>query len=123
MTQQVSGVEGSLASGQIEATPAAPAARQGTGTVGFLAGGGVAIAAVTSAIAFMSSTLARINSIYLLYSIVVLILLILLPTAIIGWLRLRARDIGLFLEAGHWAINAPMRLTARLGRQLTRLAR
>jgi hypothetical protein len=50
-------------------------------------------------------------------------LLILLPTALIAWLRLRARDIGLLLEAGGWAINAPMRLTGALGKRLTRLSR
>ncbi len=78
---------------------------------------------MTSSLAFLSSTLARINSLYLLYSILVVVLLILLPTAFIAWLRLRSRDIGLLLEASGWAVNAPMRLTTQLGHRLTRLSR
>jgi hypothetical protein len=120
-TSSVAALESDLA-GSAQGS-AQPQERAAGGAGGLLAGGGVAIAAVTSSLAFMSSTLARINSLYLLYSIIVVFLLILLPTAFIAWLRLRARDIGLLLEAGGWAVNAPMRLTGRLGRRLTRLSR
>jgi hypothetical protein len=121
-TSSVTSIEGNLAE-NAQGAAAQPADRSSGGAGGLLAGGGVAIAAITSSLAFLSSTLARINSLYLLYSIIVVILLVLLPTLFIAWLRLRARDIGLLLEAGGWAVNAPMRLTGGLGRRLTRLSR
>jgi hypothetical protein len=120
-TSSVTSLEGDLA-GKAQGT-AQPSERPAGGAGGLLAGGGVAIAAITSSLAFLSSTLARINSLYLLYSILVVVLLILLPTAFIAWLRLRSRDIGLLLEASGWAVNAPMRLTTQLGHRLTRLSR
>ena len=98
-------------------------ARPGGGVGGFMAGGGVAIAAVTSSLALLSSTLSRINPVYFLFAFLCILALILLPTAFVAWWRLRGRDIGLLLEAGGWAINAPMRLTGALGRQLTKMAR
>lgn len=90
---------------------------------GFLAGGGFAVAAVTSSLAFFSSTLARIHPVYVISAIVSLLLLIVLPTALVSWLRLRSRDIGKILEANSWAVNGRIPLTRRLGRELTALQR
>jgi hypothetical protein len=102
--------------------PAPVQEKQAGGMGGFMAGGGFAIAAVTSSLAFLSSTIARINPLYFLWAFLSLIALILIPTLIVAWIRLRRRDIGLLLEAGGWAVNAPMRLTRALGARLTLLA-
>jgi hypothetical protein len=120
----VSNAEGSVAAATaVEPQAAANSERQGVGVGGFMAGGGLAIAAVTSSLAFVSSTMARINPLYFLWAFLSLIALILLPTAIIAAIRLRRRDIGLLLEAGGWAVNAPMRLSRALGARLTLVAR
>ena len=100
-----------------------PVEKAPSSTGGLLAGGGVAIAAIASSFAFFTSTLSRMHPIHMVYGIVVVLLLILIPTTILAIIRLRNRDIGPLLEAGGWAINAHMRLTHRLGNQLTQLAR
>jgi hypothetical protein len=120
----VSNAEGSVAATTAaEPQAAANPERQGAGVGSFMAGGGLAIAAVTSSLAFVSSTMARINPLYFLWAFLSLLALILLPTAIIAAIRLRRRDIGLLLEAGGWAVNAPMRLSRALGARLTLVAR
>jgi hypothetical protein len=48
-----------------------------------------------------------------------LIVIMLAPTLIITYLRLRARSLTVFLEACGWAMNANIRLSGRLGRVFT----
>ena len=47
---------------------------------------------------------------------------IILPSLIIGILKLRRRDLSLLLEASGWAINGPMRLSLNLAHSLTEVA-
>jgi len=93
--------------------------RGGNGMGGMLAGGGVAIAALSSSFAFISSTLSSVDRIYFLYTAVVFLLFILVPSLVAGILKLRKRDISLVLEACGWAINGPMRLNFVLSHFLT----
>ncbi len=94
----------------------------GSGAGGLLAGGGVAIAALSSSFAFISSTLSNIDKVYFLYTAVIFLTFIILPSMIMGYLKLRARDLSQILEAHGWAINGPMRLGLPLARALSQPA-
>lgn len=98
-------------------------AKPSPGLGGLLAGGGVAIAAISSAFAFITSTFATIDKVYFLYTAILIILLIMLPSLILAHLKLRARNLGLVLEACGWAINGKMRLNAVIAAQLTRVGK
>ncbi len=104
----------------VAAKPAAPApTAAGGGMGGFLAGGGLAIAALSSSFAFITSTLSNVDLGTILYTALVFLMFILLPPAILSLLKLRKRDLSLVLEACGWAINGPMRLNFSLSRILT----
>lgn len=103
--------------------PAAAPAGGGMGAVGMLAGGGIALAAVTSAFAFIAQTFQKVSSLQLLVTAVVIILFIMIPSLIIGYLKLRKRDIGMLLEACGWAINGRMRINLKLARELMTVGR
>jgi hypothetical protein len=118
----VSSVDSSIGKGPGDLS--APAAKSsgnqaGSGMGGMLAGGGVAIAALSSSFAFISSTLSSVDRVYFLYTALVFLLFILVPSLVAGLLKLRKRDISLVLEACGWAINGPMRLNFVLAHFLT----
>jgi hypothetical protein len=85
---------------------------------GLLAGGGVAIAAVSSALAYISSVVAKHNF-WILAGIGGAVLAVLLPSVILAFIKLRRRDLSAILEGSGWAINARMRLTQRQSRYFT----
>lgn len=103
------------------AAHAAAPAPSGGNIGGLMAGGGVAIAAISSSIAYLAQTLSKIHDIYILYTIMVIAFFIIGPSMLLGFLRLRARDIGMILEAGGWAINGKMRINLRLASELTQV--
>ena len=111
--------------GQIDgkAAPAAPQAGKpmsGAAAGGLLMGAGVAVAALTSAMAYVAKTLAGVSWLALLIGVLAAVLLVMLPTSIVAFLKLRKRDLSAILEGSGWAINARMRLTRRQGRFFTR---
>ncbi len=101
----------------------AVASQAGAGMGGILAGGGVAVAALSSSFAFITSTLAKINTSQAIYGAVLLLTLVVVPSVILAAFRLHARDLGMVLEACGWAINGRMRLSFALARNLTRIGR
>lgn len=104
----------------VAAKPGSPAAASsGGGMGGFLAGGGLALAALSSSFAFITSTLSSVDLGTILYTALVFLMFILLPPAALSLLKLRKRDLSLVLEACGWAINGPMRLNFSLSRRLT----
>jgi ABC-type branched-subunit amino acid transport system permease subunit len=42
-------------------------------------------------------------------------------SALLGWLKLRRRDMSLLLEANGWAVNAQMKVTRRIGKLFTEI--
>lgn len=96
---------------------AAPPPRAQMG--GVLAGGGIAIAALGSSLAFITKTLAGLSVWTVLAGLLGAVAAVLLPTLLIAWLKLRGRDLSALLEGSGWAINARMRLTGRLARSIT----
>ncbi len=91
----------------ITAPPAAPEKPSG----GMVAGGGIAIAAIGSSMAFITKTLAGLSWMAILGSLFVILMAVLVPTAIVAFLKLRKRDLSSILEGASWGTNARMRLT------------
>jgi hypothetical protein len=95
--------------------PAAPAEGAATGGMAagsMLLGGGVAVAALMSALAYVGKVVVE-NPLAILLGVAGAILVLMLPTAIRAGLKLRQRDLSAILEGTGWAINARMRLTHR----------
>ncbi len=99
-------------------TSTAPAPA-GSGAAGMLMGAGVATAALGSATAYIAKTLAETSWLAILTGVLGAVLLVLIPTGIIAFFKLRRRDLSAILEGSGWAINARMRLTSRQGRFFT----
>jgi len=111
------------ASGEQQAKPAATtptASTQGGGPGSLLAGGGIAVAALGSATAYIARTVEMLAEPHIILFVVLgAILSVLIPTTIVAWLKLRRRDLSSILEGGGWAINAHMRLTWKQSRFFT----
>ncbi len=78
---------------------------------GMVAGGGIAIAAIGSSMAFITKTLAGLSWMAILGSLLVILMAVLIPTAIVAFLKLRKRDLSSILEGASWGTNTRMRLT------------
>ena len=94
--------------------------RGGISTGGMLAGGGLAIAALGSAVAFITSTLADTAWWKILVGLGAAVLAVVLPASVLAVMKLRRRDLSAVLAGTGWAINARMRLTWRQARMFTR---
>ena len=102
-------------------TPAPEAAKSGgVGAGTLLMGGGVAVAALGSALAYITKTLAGMALWHVLAGIATAVLIVMIPLSIMAFVKLRRRDLSAILEGSGWAINARMRLTRRQARFFTR---
>ncbi len=106
---------------QTQAQP--PQMNRGLLAGGLLMGGGVAIAALGTSIAYISKTLAGVKYWQILIGVAVVVLAVMLPTIIVAILKLRRRDLSAILEGTGWAINARMRLTRSQSRFFTQRPR
>ncbi len=102
---------------------AAPAQGSGMMAGGLLMGGGVAVAALGSAVAYFTKTLAGLQYWQILIGLGGAVLAVVVPISIIAALKLRRRDLSGILAGSGWAINARMRLTRGLGRFFTQRPR
>jgi len=84
-----------------------------------LLGGGIAIAALGSSFAYVTKALSQVKPTHILVALVGIATIILLPGIIMGFIKIRKRDMSAFLEASGWAVNVHMRLSATLGRLFT----
>lgn len=124
LNQTFTDVDKSIAKGAaVEQKPAPVAADKGSSMGGILAGGGVAVAALSSSFAYIVNTLQKVGIIEILYGFLVIICFVFIPTIVMGMLKLRRRDLGLVLEACGWAINGRMRISLVLARQLTQVGK
>ncbi|MEO1268171.1 MAG: hypothetical protein AAFX99_08740 [Myxococcota bacterium] len=98
-------------------TPSASATSSPFG--GVVAGGGIALAALGSSLAFILQTLASVPWTSLLVAFFVASLLVLTPMTLVAWLKLRRRDLSAILEGSGWGINASMFLTRAQARTFT----
>lgn len=116
----------------VPAAPAAPAKpgfvqKLGGNGVMMLLAGGLSLAAVGAGLSFIfksiASGIATISALpwYVILSwVAVFAAIILVPLAIFAFLRMRKRNLTMFLEAGGWAVNLPMRLSMTVSRLFTR---
>ena len=92
------------------------------GNAGSVAGAGLVIAAMTSAIAFITSSLSGVPWWHIVIGVASAILAVAVPALIVGLIKLARRDLSVILEGTKWAMNSPMRLTRRQGRFFSRKA-
>ena len=92
---------------------------QGPGMGNLFMGGGIAIAALGSAMAFITKTLSEVAWHTILFTILGAVLAVLLPTFISAFIKLKKRDLTAILEASGWAVNVRMNLTFKLGHFFT----
>ena len=115
---------GTAALSGVTTAPPQPQAQQpapaGANAGNLLMGGGVAVAALGSAAAFVIKTFAAMKWYSILGGLFGAILAVMLPISIIAILKLRRRDLSAILEGSGWAINARMRLTMRQARFFTK---
>ena len=88
-------------------------------SAGLLAGGGVALAALGSSVAFIAQTVSKLSPKIVLGSILAVILLVLLPAAVSTYYKLSKRDLSAILEGSGWGVNARMKLTQNQARTFT----
>ena len=114
--------------------PAAPpppqpsfAQKLGSNGVMMLLAGGLSLAAIGAGLSYVFksivSCVVMISAMpwYVILEWVALIAgIILIPMAIFAGIRLRKRNLTMFLEAGGWAVNLPMRLNMYVSRLFTR---
>ena len=89
------------------------------GIGGILAGGGVAFAALSSSLAFITTSLSKVDKVNFLYTATGFLTVIILPSIIIVARKLRRRDLSILLDASGWAINPRIKITRSLSRRLT----
>ncbi|MBM4342278.1 MAG: hypothetical protein FJ100_02750 [Deltaproteobacteria bacterium] len=85
-----------------------------------LVGGGLTFAALSSAVTYAVTSLARMRLSTLLLAVLAVCALVAAVAGVLGWLRLRRRDMSALLEANGWAVNAQMKVTRRVGLYFTR---
>jgi len=83
---------------------------------GMFVGISVALAAVSSAFAFVVKTLTGVQLYQIGLGVLGAALIVLVPVSIVALVKLRRRDLSALLEGAGWAINARMRLTRAQGR-------
>ncbi len=103
---------------QVAQQPGAQQQKQGS-SAGMLVGAGVAVAALGSAVAYITKTLGETHWSAILIGLGVAVLLVILPTVLIAMFKLRKRDLSAILEGSGWAVNARMRLTVKQSRFFT----
>jgi len=84
-----------------------------------LLGGGIAIAAIGSSFAYITKALSHVKPVHILSALIGITAIILLPSIIAGFIKIRKRDMSALLEASGWAVNVHMRISAALGQLFT----
>ncbi|MCP4375104.1 MAG: hypothetical protein GY794_02820 [bacterium] len=97
--------------------------KQNAQTGNMLMGAGVAIAALGSAMAYITKTLSDTSWLAIVIGLLIAVLVVLLPTSIVAILKLRKRDLSAILEGSGWGINARMRLTWKMAKFFSRRPR
>lgn len=114
-----------LATTAVTAPPAAPAAptaapAQNGATAGLIAAGGIAFAAVGSSLAFIVGQVKSLTLVDVISAAIVIAAIVMLPSGLFGWLKLRKRNLALLLEGSGWALNDRLKLTKDLASLVTR---
>jgi len=81
-------------------------------TRNLLLGGSIALAALGSALAYITKALSQVKPFHILLMLAALAIVILVPGMIVGFVKIHKRDMSVLLEASGWAVNVHMRLRA-----------
>ncbi|HNH47687.1 MAG TPA: kinesin, partial [Myxococcota bacterium] len=100
------------------AAPTSTAQRPAIG--GMVAAGGVAFAAISSSVAFVVSQLKSVTPVELIQGGVAVVLIVMVPSGLLGWMKIRRRNLAVVLEGSGWAMNDSLILTRPLGNLFTR---
>ncbi len=103
----------------VPAPGAAPAPAPSGQLPGLLVGGGLAFAAISTALTYVIKSILSLHLYEVIIGLFIAILTVLVPTLVVAWIRLRKRDLSAMLEGSTWAINARLRMTHRLSLELT----
>lgn len=121
-------VAGAVTPALAPAPPAAPATTHvhvggamPSSTQGLLVGGGIAFAAIGSTLAFALQTLTNTRPLHLLGVVAGVVGGIMALSGLLGWLKLRKRDVSTMLEASGWAFNVRIYLRRNLSHRFTRV--
>ncbi len=99
--------------------PAQPKKTNQNAQGGLLAGGGIAVAALGSSLAFITKTLSSMTLMDIFGGLLAALLAVILPATISAYLKLSRRDLSAILEGAGWGINARMRLSHLQSRTFT----
>ncbi|MBN8232970.1 kinesin [Corallococcus macrosporus] len=103
---------------------AAPAAAPaGGGLAGVLAAGGIAFAALGSSLAFILTQVKSLTLVDVITAATILAIVVMAPAGLLGWLKLRRRNLALLLEGSGWALNDRLMLTRGVATLITRKPR
>ncbi len=102
------------------AAPAPAASGGGAGLAGIVAAGGVAAAALGSSFAFIMSQVKSLTLVDLISAATLIAIVVMAPAGLLGWLKLRRRNLALLLEGSGWALNDRLMLTPELSSLVTR---
>lgn len=119
------GREAADGEGQVAPAPevavAAPSSTQSRPVIGgMVAAGGVAFAAISSSVAFVVTQLKSVTPVELIQGGVAVVLIVMVPSGLLGWLKIRRRNLAVVLEGSGWAMNDSLILTRPLGSLFTR---
>ncbi|PTL79468.1 kinesin [Vitiosangium sp. GDMCC 1.1324] len=103
------------------ASPAPPAPAAGPG--GFIAATGIAFAAVGTSLAFIVAQVKSLTLLDVISAAIIVTAAVMLPSGLLGWLKLRKRNLALLLEGSGWALNDRLNLTRELAALVTRRPR
>ena len=106
------------------AAASAPAAQPANGAAlaSSVAALGVGVGMAGAACAGLIGLVAGLPLWKVLAGVAAIILLVSLPSVVLAWFKLRARDLGAILNAGGWAVNRPLFFSMGLARTFTRRA-
>jgi len=85
-----------------------------------LVGGSAAFAALLSALTYLFSQLAKIAIFDLVGVLGTILAVIVAVSAIVGWFKLRSRDLSPVLEANGWAMNSQLLVNGRMAKLFNR---
>ncbi|MFL5355649.1 kinesin [Archangium sp.] len=103
------------------AAPAAPPVAAGPG--GAIAAVGLTFAAVGSSLAFIVTQVKSLTLFDVITALIILSAGVMVPSGLLGWFKLRKRNLALLLEGSGWALNDRLFLTRDLAAIVTRKPR
>jgi len=80
---------------------------------------GVGVGMMGAALAGLIGLVAGLPAWKTACAVLAVLLAVSLPSVVLTWFKLRARDLGVILNAGGWAVNRPLRFSMKLARRFT----